>query len=142
MDYYYIPANYSGWYIVHDHGVSDNHKLSYFTEDIGLNSFYVASAHDFPHWLNSVEHHLPQHIRGELYLYLHHQILVRHNLERLSHNLDEVDYVDINKPVVPYYPTLQHANGLPFPQRPVGFEIPVHVHKDVQVGNMSKDNQR
>ncbi|EFN73934.1 Hexamerin [Camponotus floridanus] len=132
VDYYYIPANYSDWYIVHDHGVSDYHKLSFFTEGVGLPSFYIASIHAFPHWLNSVKHNLPQFVRGELYLYLHQQILARYNLERLSHNVGEVDYVDVNRPVVPYYPTLQHPNGASFPQRPVGFKIPVHMHEDIQ----------
>ncbi|XP_011255340.2 larval serum protein 1 alpha chain [Camponotus floridanus] len=132
VNYYYIPANYSDWYIVHDHGVSDYHKLSYFTEDVGLTSFYVASIHDFPHWLSSDTHNLLPFFRGEWYLYLHHQILARYNLERLSNNLIDVEYVDINKPVVPYYPKLQHPNGASFPQRPVGFKIPVNMHEDVQ----------
>lgn len=134
VDHYYVPANYSGWYTVNDH-VWEHLKLSYFTEDVGLNAFYVAASHDFPYWMNSAKHHLPQNIRGELYMYMHKQLLVRYYLERLSHNFGEIDYVDVNRPIPAYYPTMQHPNGMSFPQRPVGFEVPVHMHKDVQVSN-------
>lgn len=135
VDNYYIPANYSGWYMTNDQ-VSEQQKLSYLTEDVGLNAFYLANSHDFPFFMNSVKYNMPQNVRGELYMYMHKQLLDRYYLERLSNDLDEIDYVDVNRPIVPaYYPTMQHPNGMPFPQRPVDHEIPLHAHRDVQVSN-------
>ncbi|XP_071571881.1 hexamerin 70b [Temnothorax nylanderi] len=132
VDYYYIPSNYTTWYMGGDE-VSEQQKLSYFIEDIGLNAFYFVTNHDFPVWMNSVRYNMPQHIRGELYIFSHKQVLNRYYLERLSNDMGEISYVDVNKPVVPgYYPTMHHHNGLPFPQRPVGSEVPLHAHKHVQ----------
>ncbi|XP_070152704.1 hexamerin 70b [Polyergus mexicanus] len=132
VDHYYIPANYSGSYVINDY-VPEQRKLSYFLEDVGLNAFYVASSHDFPYWMNSVKYNMPQNVRGELYMYKHKHLLDRYYLERLSNDLGEIEYVDVNKPIVPgYYPTMQHPNGVSLPQRPVGFEVPLHAHRDVQ----------
>lgn len=134
VDYYYIPSNYSGWYMVRDE-VPEQQKLSYFTEDVGLNSFYTMMSYDFPQWMNSAKYHMPQNIRGEMYLYIHKQMVSRYNLEKLSNDMEEVNYVDVQKPIVPgYYPTMHHHNGLPYPQRPVDYVVPLHAHEEVQVG--------
>jgi len=136
VDHYYIPSNYSGWYMVRNQ-VPEQQKLSYFTEDVGLNAFYTTLSYNFPHWMNSAQYHLSQNMRGEFYLYSHKQLLCRYYLEKLSNDMGEIKYIDMHKPVVPgYYPTMHHHNGLPFPQRPVGFEVPLHAHKDVQVGTV------
>lgn len=133
VDYYYIPSNYTDWHMIDDE-VPEQEKLSYFLEDIGLSAFYFAMNHDFPVWMNSVQYKMPQHIRGELYMFIHKQLLIRYYLERLSNDMGEIPYVDMNKPIVPgYYPMMHHHNGLPFPQRPVDSEVPLHAHKYVQV---------
>lgn len=132
VDHYYIPANYSGWYMMNEQ--VPEQKLSYLTEDVGLNAFFLANSHDFPYWMNTAKYNMLQNVRGELYMYMHKVFIDRYNLERLSNDLGEIDYVDVNRPIVPgYYPTMQHSNGLPFPQRPVGHMIPLHAYKDVQV---------
>lgn len=114
--------------------VPEQQKLSYYTEDIGLNNYYFLTSHEFPYWMNSVKYNMPQNVRGELYLFTHKQLLVRYYLERLSNDMGEIDYVDMNKLVTTgYYPTMHYRNGLPFPQRPIDSEIPLHLHKDVQV---------
>lgn len=134
VDTYYIPANYSGWYMVRDE-VPEQQKLSYFTEDVGLNAYYSVMNHDSPLWMNGEQYNLLKEIRGEMYLYLHREILIRYNLERLSNGIDKVSYVDLNKPIASgYYPTMHQHNGLPFPQRPANSEIPLREHKNVQVG--------
>lgn len=138
VDYHYIPSNYTNWHVVGDQ-VPEQEKLSYFIEDIGLNAFYVVTNHDFPIWMNSVQYNMPQHIRGELYIFNHKQLLNRYYLERLSNDMGEIAYVDMNKPVVPgYYPMMHHHNGVPLPQRPVDSEVPLHMHKYVQVGKASQ----
>lgn len=135
VDHYYIPSNYSGWYIVRDD--VPEQKLTYFTEDVSLNNFYFYMAHDFPHWMNSAEHNMPSNIRGELYLVQHKELLARYYLERLSNDMGEIDYVDVNKALVNgYYPTMHYHNGMPFCQRPVDSKIPLQMHKEVQVYNV------
>ncbi|XP_011142759.2 hexamerin [Harpegnathos saltator] len=132
IDTYYIPTNYTGSYIVRDE-VPENQKLSYYHEDIGLNAYYFMSYHEFPPFMNSVEYNMPQHVRGEMFMYLHKQMLLRYYLERLSNNIGEIDYIDVNKPIVTgYYPSMHYHNGVPFIQRPVNSEIPLHVHRYVQ----------
>jgi len=70
VDYYHIPSNYTGWYVVGDE-VPEQQKLSYFLEDIGLNAFYFITNHDFPIWMNSVQYNMPQHIQI-FYRYYYH----------------------------------------------------------------------
>lgn len=114
--------------------VPEQHKLSYFTEDVGLNAYYSAINHEFPVFMNSEKYNLPKGIRGEAYLYVFKQTLVRYYMERLSNGMGEVSYVDLNRPIATgYYPTMHHQNGLPFPQRPVNSEIPLREHMNVQV---------
>lgn len=132
-DYYYIPSNYTSWHTFGNE-MPEQQKLNYFLEDIGLNTFYFAMNHNFPIWMNSAHYNMPQHIRGESYIFDHKQMLNRYYLERLSNDMGEIMYVDLNKPIVPsYYPTMQHHNGLSFPQRHVGSEIPLYAHKYIQV---------
>lgn len=133
VDYYYISSNYSGWDVVRD-DAPEQQKLSYYLEDIGLNAYYFLMSHEFPYWMSSVKYNMPRNVRGALYLYTHKLMLIRYYLERLSNEMGEINYVDVNRPIVTgYYPMMHHQNGLPFPQRPVGSEIPSYAHKDVQV---------
>lgn len=133
VNYYMIHSNYSGWYLVRNN--LPEQKLSYFTEDVGLGQFYFMINHDFPYWMNSVQYKLPTNVRGEMYLFLHKQLLVRYYLERLSNDMGEIDYVDFHQPIVTgYYPTMHHHNGLPFPQRKTDATVPLYMHKYVQVG--------
>ncbi|KAG5332240.1 HEXA protein, partial [Acromyrmex heyeri] len=131
-DYYYIPSNYTSWHTFGNE-MPEQQKLSYFLEDVGLNTFYFAMNHNFPIWMNSTQCNMPQHIRGESYIFNHKQILNRYYLERLSNDMGEITYIDLNKPIVPgYYPTMQYHNGLSFPQRHVGSQVPLHAHKYLQ----------
>lgn len=136
VDHYTIPSNYSGWYVNRNEEVPEQHKVNYFTEDPGMNSQYFGLIHAFPTWINFAVYNKPSKlVRGEKYLYIHKMLLNRYNLERLSNDMDMVDHVlDVTKPVVTgYYPTMQHYNGLPMPQRPSNSEVPHHLHKEVQV---------
>ncbi|CAD6201491.1 GSCOCT00000291001.2-RA-CDS [Cotesia congregata] len=120
-----IPANYSGWYLQHPHA---DEELTYFTEDIGLCTYYFFFAHDFPHFMNSGDYqHLQKEVRGEVYFFGHKQLLARYYLERLSNNMGEIEFIDWHEPIVTgFYPTLTHTNGLPFPHRHAGSHIPNH----------------
>ncbi|KAK0085370.1 hypothetical protein PV325_005321 [Microctonus aethiopoides] len=119
-----IHSNYTGWYISH---ANVDEELNYFTEDVSLNTAYFYFIHDFPFWMNSKEYHLQKDVRGENYYYGHKQLLTRYYLERLANGLGEIDFIDWREPIITgYYPSLNHPNGLPFPQRDSYTKIPYH----------------
>ncbi|XP_033212250.1 uncharacterized protein LOC117169851 [Belonocnema kinseyi] len=125
---YLLTANYTGWYLTHDH--DSEWKLNHFTEDIGLNSLYFYFHLMFPMWMSSEKYHLVKDYRGELYYYVHKQIMARYNMERLSHDLIELEYIDWNKPIATgYYPSMIHTTGLPYPQRLAWSDVPMHKYK-------------
>ncbi|XP_050082984.1 hexamerin-1.1-like [Anopheles aquasalis] len=109
-----IPANYTGWYV----HTNPEQKIAYFTEDIGLNSYYYYLHTDYPFWLGGEQFGLKKDRRGELYLFEHQQLLARYYLERLSNDLGHIPEFSWWKPIeTGYYPDLQYYNGHSFPVR-------------------------
>ncbi|XP_053976448.1 hexamerin-1.1-like [Hylaeus volcanicus] len=132
VQHFVLPANYSGWYWTRESTTEE--RINYFTEDIGLNTFYFLVNHDFPRFMPSTKYDLPSQFRGEYYFFIHKQMLNRYNLERLSNDMGPIEYVSVDKPIVNgYYPTMHHRNGLPFPQRETNGIIPLHMHNYVQM---------
>lgn len=128
---YIIPANYSGWYMSREYDVE--HKLNYFTEDIGLSTYYFYLRLDKPFWLKSEEFGL-QKWRGLEYLYDHKLLMTRYYLERLSNDLGSVEDFDWHaKFHTGYYPTMTYHNGLPFPQRPYLSKFPYYKYTYIKV---------
>lgn len=68
----------------------DKYSTSYFTGDIGLSSFYYNFHLDYPFWMTDDVYGLNNDRKGELYIYVHSQLLARYNLERASNKLCEV----------------------------------------------------
>lgn len=129
---YIIPANYSGWYLNRDYYLEN--KLNYFTEDIGLNSYYFFFRLAYPFWMSSSEFGLLDSLRGVEYLYGHQQLMNRYYLERFVNDLPKLEDFDWQKPFyASYYPTIIHTNGLPFPQRPEWSNFPVYKYKYIKV---------
>jgi hypothetical protein len=109
-----IPHNYTGYTVY----TNPEQKLSYFTEDIGLNSYYYYFHADYPFWLGGEEYGLSKDRRGELYLFEHQQLLARYYLERLSNDLGEIPEFNWEHPIkTGYYPQLTYYNGHAFPGR-------------------------
>lgn len=109
-----IPANYTGWYVEYGY----EQKLSYFTEDIGLNSFYYYMHMDYPFWMGGEEFGLYKDRRGEFYFYMYQQLLARYYLERLSNGLGPIPEVSFYEQIkTGYYPALRYYNGGHFPSR-------------------------
>lgn len=82
-------------------------------------------------------------IRGEVYFFGHKQLLARYYLERLSHDMGEIESIDWHEPIVTgYYPTMNHPNGLPFPHRHSWTHVPHHkfdlVHVNILLLLISK----
>ncbi|KAH8307248.1 hypothetical protein KR044_008442, partial [Drosophila immigrans] len=77
-----IPVNYTA------SDREDEQRLAYFREDIGVNSHHW-------HWHLVYPASGPREVinkdrRGELFYYMHHQILARYNVERFCNNLKRV----------------------------------------------------
>lgn len=117
---YTVNANYSGWYL----NVNPEQSLSYFTEDVSVNSFYYYFNIYYPFWMDGEEFGLKNDRRGEQFYYVYQQIIARYYLERLSNDFGEIPYYDYDRPVkTGYYPSLRYPNGLAFPARPSGVEL-------------------
>lgn len=123
---YYIKANYSGWYM----NVNPLQKdLSYFTEDVGLNSYYYYFNLDYPFWLGGEEFGLEKDRRGELFYWVHQQILARYYLERLSNGYGSIPVFDWEEIIkTGFVPSLRYPNGLEFPVRPAFSHLVYNPH--------------
>lgn len=110
-----IKSNYSNVY----GDVNYDQNLAYFTEDIGLNAFYYHYNFEYPYWTKGPEtHRYSKDNVGELYLYLHQQLLARYYSERLSNDLGEIPHFNIYQNYESgYVSNLRYYNGVSFPDR-------------------------
>lgn len=100
--------------------------MNYFTEDIGLSTYYFFFRQNYPFWLKAKDYSFPNY-RGVEYMYGHKQLINRYNLERLSNDLPKIGDFDWQRPFYAgYYPTMTYQNGLPLPQRPQWSLLPQH----------------
>lgn len=109
-----VESNYTGTF----YKTNEEQLISYFTEDIGLNTYYYYFHADYPFWMGGKEYNLYKDRRGELYLYMHQQFLARYYMERLSNDLGEIPEFSFYEPIrTGYYSGLRYYNGLFFPTR-------------------------
>ncbi|CAA9998125.1 unnamed protein product, partial [Nesidiocoris tenuis] len=101
-----------------------DYKVSYFREDVGLNSFYPLSFR-FPSWMNIKKYNFKGYFRrGELFYYIHQQMLARYTLERLANGLPFVEAFSYDKPIqVGYNPRIAHFNGEALLARPDDYNL-------------------
>lgn len=93
--------------------------LSYFTEDVGINSYYYYFNIYYPFWMSNEEFHYKNPHRGEQFYFFYQQLMARYYLERLSNGYGEIGRYSYDSPIESgYYPSLQYPNGLEFPARP------------------------
>lgn len=112
---YTINANYSGYYL----NLDAEQKLSYFTEDVGISSFYYYYHIFYPFWLGGQDFDYQYERRGETFYYVYQQFLARYYLERLSNGRGEIPFFNYEVPVAKgFCPSLRYPNGLEFPSRP------------------------
>lgn len=92
-------------------------RVSYFTEDIALNTYYNYLHLDSPFWMNASYNYKYEN-RGEYFYYTHQQLLARYVMERFSNDLLDVDVLDFKLPIEDgYNPNLRYPNGEEFPVR-------------------------
>lgn len=112
---YTIVANYTGTNI----NVHPEESLSYFTEDIAINSLYLEWHFRYPFWMDSQEFHLDKDHRGQIFYTVHQMLLARYHSERLSYHLPSVPRLTASMKLEPgFYPNLDYPNGIHFPSRP------------------------
>lgn len=113
-----VYSNYSGNYAWTS---NTERRIAYFTEDIGLNTYYYYFHTLFPFWMSNnkfgrIEPYTER--RGEYYYYFHQQLLARYYLERLTNGMGEIPDFSWRWPVkTGYYPNMIYRTGTPFPQR-------------------------
>lgn len=104
--------------------MNDDDQLRYFTEDVGVNSYYFYFSMDYPYWLGGEEFGLMKDRRGEQYLYMHQQLLARYYMERLSNGMGSIPDFSLHKPIETGYSSgLSYYNGLSFPVRKNYYDI-------------------
>ncbi|XP_045775150.1 uncharacterized protein LOC123874036 [Maniola jurtina] len=146
-DFYGIKKTDKDIYIIDENvydrrvWLNDEDKLRYFTEDIGLNTYYYYFHVDYPFWMKNDVTNKFMIRRWELTFYTYQQILARYYLERLSNGLGEIDYLSWHKPIRKgYWPWMILHNGV---QLPVRFNNQVFVSdKDIAVAKLVADYER
>ncbi|XP_063991124.1 arylphorin subunit alpha-like [Diachasmimorpha longicaudata] len=109
------------------------YQLDYFYDDVGLNNYYYYIRTIFPFWVSLKDLEVPKQIRGELYYYVHQQLMARYYLERLSNGFGEIEDFNMYKKFAPgYFSTLVYANGVAQPSRDRYSEVPVYKYKYVK----------
>ncbi|KAJ8894011.1 hypothetical protein PR048_006619 [Dryococelus australis] len=95
-------------------------RVAYFGEDIGMNSHHSHWHMDFPFWWKK-DYSGDKDRKGELFFYMHHQMVARFDAERLSNNLPVVAPLDFDERIVEgFAPGAMYDNGQEFPVRPDG----------------------
>ncbi|XP_022823141.1 acidic juvenile hormone-suppressible protein 1-like [Spodoptera litura] len=104
--------------------------VGYFTNDIGLNTYYYNYHLAQPSWLHSEVLPLNKVRRGEWLWFVHQQMLARYYMERLSNGLGEIPELGHEIVKEGYNPGLLYHNGIAFPVRPDYYHLdqPLLVH--------------
>lgn len=106
-----IPANYTGQNFI----ANSESRLSYYTEDIGLNANYYYLHAYYPVWKMSGE---ILENRAIVLLKYFKYALARYYMERLSNGLGSIPQFSWHEPIAAgYYPQLQYHCGATYPVR-------------------------
>ncbi|XP_017005320.2 larval serum protein 1 beta chain [Drosophila takahashii] len=117
---FYMPVDYSRDL----HLYNEESQLSYFTEDLGWNSYWYYLNMDYSFFLDGKTFDLHNDRRGEWWLYNVHQLLSRYHMERLSHGLGEIPAFSwLHQIEMGYDPQMIYYNGVGFSQRKNYFEM-------------------
>ncbi|ODN00731.1 Hemocyanin A chain [Orchesella cincta] len=116
-------------------------RIAYFGEDVGLNSHHSVFHMDWPFWWNEEKYGVTKDRKGELFWYMHHQLITRFNAERLSNDLNEVEALQWEKPIVEgFYPQTTYRKGGEFPARPDNFHF--QDLKDIRIADLEAYEER
>lgn len=123
---YSIPAEYSGMLINTNPEQKD---LAYFTEDLALNLYYTYYNIEYPFWMGGDEFSLEKDRRGELFYWIHQQLLARYYMERLCNNYGSIPLFEWREPLkTGYVPFMRLHTGLEFSTRPAYASLMYNPH--------------
>ncbi|XP_046627911.1 arylphorin subunit alpha-like [Neodiprion virginianus] len=127
-----VPGNYTNWYITGSMNPESN--LTYYLEDPDLNNFYAYLHVESPFWMSSTMYNQLSHeFRGSVYFWVHHMLINRYRMERLSHRIPMMETIDWKQPIaMGYDPQMTYSNGLHFPRRDEWTRVPMFKHHHVQ----------
>nr|CAB55604.1 methionine-rich storage protein [Spodoptera litura] len=98
--------------------LSQNDRISYFTEDIDLNTYLYYLHMSYPYWMNHDMYAVNKERRGEIMSYATMQLLARLRLERLSHEMCDIKPIMWNEPLkTGYWPKIRLHTGDEMPVR-------------------------
>ena len=84
-----------------------------------MNAHHAHWHMDFPFWWKEHEYGIHKDRRGELFYYMHHQLIARFDLERLSNDLPVVEPLSWDQKIENgFYPQTTYRVGGEFPARP------------------------
>lgn len=93
-------------------------RLNYFTSDVGLNAYYYYFRMMFPFWMNTKEYNVPKDLRGDLYYFVHQQLIARYHLERISNGLGQLEVGSWDRMDLPGFNfNIMFFNGIMMPRR-------------------------
>lgn len=107
-----INTNYSGWNLPQNGG---DEELTYFREDISLNSYYYGVHLMHPYWMFRHKLYTMNARHDEHYYFIHQQLAARLYLEK--EHLKQKSNTSKKPNLGGFNPYLIHDNGLPFPTR-------------------------
>lgn len=129
-DFYGIKKTDKDVYIIDENvydrrvAMNEEDRLRYFTEDIGLNTYFYYFHVDYPFWMRDEMFDKMKVRRFELNMYVYQQILARYYLERLSVGLGDINTISWVKPVKRgYWPWMKMHNGLEMTKRTNNYVI-------------------
>ncbi|CAG0885075.1 unnamed protein product [Cyprideis torosa] len=97
---------------------NEEQKVAYFGEDIGLNSHHHYWHMEFPFWWTE-QHGKKKDRKGELFFYMHHQLIARFDAERLSSDIPVVEPLSWNQRIKSgFAPMTSYKTEGDFPTRP------------------------
>ena len=109
-------------------------KLNYFMEDVGLNAYYYYYRMMFPFWIDTKNYDVPSSFRGDLYYFIHQQLIARYTLERISNGLGEIEDLSWDKMNLPgFYSNYVYPNGIAMPIRDRWYMVPLYKMKYLEV---------
>jgi hypothetical protein len=140
VETYYVYSNFSDYnkYYYNSY-YGQEYKLAYFTEDVGLNAFYYYFRMSFPFWVNTKEYSMPSSIRGDLYYFIHKELMSRYYLERYANGFEQLEDFSWNRMSLPAFNSkIQYFNGVFMPSRDWWNFIPSYKTRYVEVFISSK----
>ncbi|EDV94998.1 larval serum protein 1 beta chain [Drosophila grimshawi] len=125
---WWMPVDYTRDLNVYN----EESKLSYFTEDLGWNSYWYYLNIDYSFFLDGNTFGLKIDRRGEMWLYTVHQLLSRYYMERLSHGLGEIpEFSWYHEIEMGYDPQLIYYNGIGYSYRKNYYELETYGNFDM-----------